>query len=76
MVFMGAPWGPGSPGPPWHQKTNTEAKNSNTEAKKNNTEAKKPIQKLKKQIPDGIHGSPLGPWEPWAPLAPKNKYRS
>ena len=41
MVLMGTPWGPGSPGPPWHPKTNTEAKNPNTEAKKNNTEAKK-----------------------------------
>ena len=55
MVLMGTPWGPGSPGPPWHPKTNTEAKKSNTEAKKNNTEAnkirteaRKPIQKLKK----------------------------
>ena len=40
MVLMGTPWGPGSPGPPWHPKTNTEAENPNTEAKKNNTEAK------------------------------------
>ena len=56
MVVMGTPWGPRSPGPSWHPKTNTEAKNPNTEAEKtmqqlnkNNTEAKKPIQKLKKQ---------------------------
>ena len=41
MLLMGTPWGPGSPGPPWHPKTNTEAKYPNAEPKKT-------IQKLKK----------------------------
>ena len=62
MVLVGTPWGSGSPGPAWHPKTNTAAKNpttelektttevikDNTEANNYNTEAKKTIQKLNK----------------------------